>query len=220
MPKNRLAAFIVRRYPRAWRERYEQEMLAVLDEASIDWHLLFDLARTCISEHANRPVGPFGELRMLQLRWIGRFIAAYVLAICLAFLGWSLAGWSYAHGYVVDLDGGVSFGIQMLLLMRSFAAAAALTGRRWLALSRTEFLAWLVVAAGSAAAHRLSFLAVADLSWNQGRYTGPSLTDLVFMLSMPLMFLVTGTTTAMDRWKRMRSLRTRPNVPTKILGLE
>ena len=45
-----LARRIVRSHPRAWRARYEQEMLALLEASPGHWRTVVDLARGCASE--------------------------------------------------------------------------------------------------------------------------------------------------------------------------
>ena len=45
-----LARRIVRSHPRAWRVRYEQEMLALLEASPVHWRTVVDLARGCASE--------------------------------------------------------------------------------------------------------------------------------------------------------------------------
>jgi hypothetical protein len=45
MRAQRLARLIVGRYPREWRERYEREMLALVEQSPSCWRDVFDLAR-------------------------------------------------------------------------------------------------------------------------------------------------------------------------------
>ena len=45
-----LAAAIVERYPRAWRDRYADEMLALIEDLGAGWLDVIDLARGCSSE--------------------------------------------------------------------------------------------------------------------------------------------------------------------------
>lgn len=45
-----LAAAIVARYPRAWRGRYADEMLALIEDRGTGWWDVIDLARECSSE--------------------------------------------------------------------------------------------------------------------------------------------------------------------------
>lgn len=47
---SRLAAAIVERYPRAWRDRYADEMLALIEDLGAGWWDVIDLARGCSSE--------------------------------------------------------------------------------------------------------------------------------------------------------------------------
>jgi hypothetical protein len=53
----RIAGAIVRRYPRRWRARYEQEMLALLDQRPPTFLEVLDLARGCVSESTPPTIG-------------------------------------------------------------------------------------------------------------------------------------------------------------------
>jgi hypothetical protein len=46
----KLATGIVARYPRAWRERYADEVLALVEDRSAGWGDVFDLIRNAITE--------------------------------------------------------------------------------------------------------------------------------------------------------------------------
>jgi hypothetical protein len=46
----KLAAAIVARYPRGWRERYADEMLALFEDRGVHWRDAIDLVRGCLSE--------------------------------------------------------------------------------------------------------------------------------------------------------------------------
>jgi hypothetical protein len=46
----RLAAVIVARYPRAWRARYADEVLALVEDGGAGWRDVFDLARNAVTE--------------------------------------------------------------------------------------------------------------------------------------------------------------------------
>src|SRR5476649_2357975 len=43
----RISRALVRRYPRAWRQRYGDEMLALIDDAGSTWKHTLDLAIGC-----------------------------------------------------------------------------------------------------------------------------------------------------------------------------
>jgi hypothetical protein len=48
----RLAAFVIRCYPRRWRERYADEVLALVEDVGIGWFGVLDLARGALRERA------------------------------------------------------------------------------------------------------------------------------------------------------------------------
>ena len=48
--RSRLARSIVERYPRGWRDRYGDEVCALLDDGRVTWADVFDLFRGCVSE--------------------------------------------------------------------------------------------------------------------------------------------------------------------------
>jgi hypothetical protein len=48
----------LRLYPRAWRERYEAEMLAVLEGRPVDWRDRVDLVRGALDAHVHPTIGP------------------------------------------------------------------------------------------------------------------------------------------------------------------
>jgi hypothetical protein len=48
----------LRLYPRAWRERYESEMLAVLEGRPIDWRTRVDLVRGALDAHVHPTTAP------------------------------------------------------------------------------------------------------------------------------------------------------------------
>jgi hypothetical protein len=54
----RLARAIVRRYPAAWRERYEAELLALIEDAPPRWRDVVDLGRGSLVERAGAVVEP------------------------------------------------------------------------------------------------------------------------------------------------------------------
>lgn len=49
---SRVARAIIRRYPRAWRERYEVELLGFIEDTPVRWRDVLDLARGCVVERA------------------------------------------------------------------------------------------------------------------------------------------------------------------------
>ena len=81
----RLAQALVRRYPAAWRERYEQEVSALIDDTSIRFGDLAELLRGLLTERArelvaadDRPTRTAATIALLKVGFV------------LAFLGLSL----------------------------------------------------------------------------------------------------------------------------------
>ena len=63
----------LRLYPRDWRERYEDEMLAVLEERSAGARLHFDLARGALDAHTHplrQPVAPVLAALIAGIAWV------------------------------------------------------------------------------------------------------------------------------------------------------
>ena len=58
----RLVAFVIRCYPRRWRERYADEVLALVEDVGIGWLGALDLARGALRERAI-------ELDVLMFAW-------------------------------------------------------------------------------------------------------------------------------------------------------
>lgn len=56
--RKRLAHSIVRRYPQPWRERYEDELLALIEDSPLRLGDILDLARGCVVERARALVEP------------------------------------------------------------------------------------------------------------------------------------------------------------------
>jgi hypothetical protein len=89
-----IGARLVRGYPRPWRGRYEAEVLALLDDASVRWRDVADLARGLLVERmrstfepGDRPVVTLTAILMVHVAKIGTMLgAAYAL-------GWTLQSW-------------------------------------------------------------------------------------------------------------------------------
>jgi hypothetical protein len=71
--------WLVRLYPPAWRDRYEKEFLAVLEERPITPSIAFDVCRGAADAWLRGPRGPLGPVG------IGLSLAAY------SFASWVLA---------------------------------------------------------------------------------------------------------------------------------
>jgi hypothetical protein len=83
--------WLVRLYPPRWRERYEKEFLAVLEEHRITPSIAFDVCRGAADAWLRGPRGPLGIVG------IGLALAAYALA------SWVLA--ATRRAWVGPVDG-------------------------------------------------------------------------------------------------------------------
>jgi hypothetical protein len=74
MRSDRLARTLLRLYPRAWRERYGEELLALIDDAGLTWRIVADVIAGATVERVralmvmrNRPRDPIAEARAKTL---------------------------------------------------------------------------------------------------------------------------------------------------------
>ena len=114
----------LRLYPRAWRERYEPEMLAVLEARPPDWRARLDLARGAWDAHAAPMIPPRIPL-----------IAALVAGVA-----WIVAGLASATQPIApDWPGylGAPLPIGLLGAVAAFRVVVAL-GSRWESLRHAE----------------------------------------------------------------------------------
>jgi hypothetical protein len=92
---HRLAHRIVRLYPAAWRERYQDEMLALIDQTECSWRMTLDLASGAVVEWVHAVANPSGQ--GAQLRWALalrstlRFTLSTALAIAVMVISRALA---------------------------------------------------------------------------------------------------------------------------------
>jgi hypothetical protein len=97
---SRLARRLVRAYPPAWRERYQDEIVGLIDETECSWRMAVDLAGGAVYEWAHAVVHPAGEGDALQkilevrkaMRWFGAISFALVLTFGAPWIG-SLINW-------------------------------------------------------------------------------------------------------------------------------
>jgi hypothetical protein len=99
MQKSRLAPRLVRLYPRAWRERYEDEFLALLDQTPLTASIAVDLLVCAIRERvrATMHFDPQPVSRAREL-WRGGIIT--VVLVCGMSAGsWLVGSWLRESGY-------------------------------------------------------------------------------------------------------------------------
>jgi hypothetical protein len=85
---HRLGRWLVNRYPRPWRERYGEELLALLDDSGLRWGDILDLARALVVERARALIEP-ADHPTLAAAIIG--VATYLQALVLAILAYGVA---------------------------------------------------------------------------------------------------------------------------------
>jgi hypothetical protein len=137
----------LRLYPRAWRERYEPEMLAVLQARPLDWRARLDLARGAWDAHAHPPTPP----------------PVPMVASVIAGVAWIAAGLASATqplppdwpGFLVEtlpvgLIGAVAAFRVVLALGRRSGIAAPRGSAGALAIAIAGHLSWIVVLAVAA----------------------------------------------------------------------
>jgi hypothetical protein len=81
----RLAQALVRRYPAAWRERYEREVSALIDDTSIRFRDLAELLRGLLTERArelvasdDRPMRTAATIGLLKVGFVLAFIGSAI----------------------------------------------------------------------------------------------------------------------------------------------
>ena len=111
-----MARWLVRCYPRMWRRRYENEILALLDEAGTGWRQVADLAQGVVREWLDpcqtEAAGDRGFWRQSG-RWLLVAVRAYV-AMCLACGALILAEW-LSHESLAALRHPASLGLRDLV---------------------------------------------------------------------------------------------------------
>jgi hypothetical protein len=108
----RLVRRLVRLYPRAWRARYEEEFVALLDARDLGWRELIDIGRCAGRE-------------WLRLTWIGRALAftleAYMTAVAYSLAVASVGSLITGVGrFLMGLEPTVTLPFLSLELVKSF----------------------------------------------------------------------------------------------------
>jgi hypothetical protein len=147
----------LRLYPRAWRERYEPEMLAVLEARPPDWRARLDLARGAWDAHAAPMTPP-------QIPLIAALVAG---------VAWIVAGLASATqplapdwpGYLAE-----TLPIGLLGAVAAFRVVVALGRRSGVAAPRGSAAALAIAIAGYAL--WITVLAIAAVGGPYGAITG------------------------------------------------
>jgi hypothetical protein len=151
----RLARFLVRHYPRAWRERYEDELLALLEEDPAGVLSVLDLVRGLVRQ---RLIEAFrwrpGEQARLGMAGLGEMLALLGLGVLLSLIAMPAASWAAARGLHADPNWmAVVVVFPLAAPLRWIFAMMARRGSEWrwtlvgdaeLALWCAGFFAWCV----------------------------------------------------------------------------
>lgn len=113
--KARWASVIVRRYPHAWRERYEDEVLALVEGGAVTLRDLADLARGCVIERARALIEP-GDHPMRASLWFGlvAITLSLVVGVGFALTGHAIGVW-FRHVFGV-LPSGLAFSGELAVI--------------------------------------------------------------------------------------------------------
>lgn len=139
---NRLKHWLVRLYPRAWRERYGDELLDLIETEGADLHACYDIAKVALTERlfdrsglrAAEPMRGGGTLA-LTLRTPSALIPLIMSAVAFLLVMATVAAFGISH----EKDEGVTAHLFQLLIIGQLPFLAwfhirALRGRRVIAI--------------------------------------------------------------------------------------
>jgi hypothetical protein len=217
---------LIRLYPRAWRERYGAELLALLEATPMTSGVRADLLRGAAREWVEQVVRP-GDTAcpypLLLVRQVVRLAGLTALSWCLVLAAWPLAEWLHVNGFVMP---GNARGLLLGMLVSARGSLALFVGMQrghsvW-AVGRGEFVIWVGVAFVGAVAHILDPLELRQLPWNRGMNSALEQSDLVLYVFNWLAMTVLGSRGAArdaqlaEAWRsRKRAMK----VPSSPLGL-
>jgi hypothetical protein len=141
---------IVRLYPRAWRERYEDEMRALLEQTPPSSRVVWDLARGLGSEWAQAlTLGATEWCRRESVRLTGllfrRMAIGAAVGYSAAVAAWHLGSELHAAGYGLTRLSFVHEAIYIAGWFRTVLVAQSvinLGGPQWLLVRRPEAMLW------------------------------------------------------------------------------
>ena len=217
-----LAHRLVRLYPRAWRERYGDEVLALMEDDAVGVGTIVEFLIALTTEWAHALTGwrP-GERTRLTLGGLADMTALYVAGALLALAAVPIAGWVHAAepGFSISPLGWpfavyILAPIRMCFTMMAYGAGGALP--RW-AIGRVELSLWLVAAF-------LSSFAVALFHLNASGNSHGEAWWVIALRGSSVQLLALSTKRQFRRAHRTRELleaakRARREVPHNILGL-
>lgn len=225
MRLSRLARALLRMYPRPWRERYEDEVLRLMEDDPPDLAALMDLTRALGRERVFatlrwRP----GESARLAAAGLGDMALLSGVGALMALLAVPTAAWAGAHGVHSD-----PAWLAVLVIfpfaapLRWIAASLALNGDRWRwALVRDwELPIWSAIFFATCVVSCLPHVTTLGLST-------PPLTQPLWTVAArgtQLQLFALGTRRQFDRTQRAKALREaaraarRNQLPRRPLGL-
>lgn len=138
--KDRVVHALVRLYPRAWRERYEEEFLALLADREPSWRDVPDISGAVAREWSRTVLTPRTELAALQRSSLGRLVASLIGAVAIDRAAALVAGVLQGRGWQAPFAESLLFAIQTAATLRCLLAQRSFTG----GVSRLELSAWVM----------------------------------------------------------------------------
>ena len=217
-----VARKLVRLYPRAWRERYEDEFIAFLDaRGNLTWSDAIDILGA-VGREWGRAIGhwtvpePADELQALRRQAVFDLVVigltAALLEILARVIAGVLGGWTFGGGLAVLMFVQAAVAIRCAFMYRR-------TSKRLLQVGERELVVWLTVILAAAVLAHLDppRLPLALDSWFLRVSLQPA-----FNLFFSVSFLMLSTPAAVLRIERRRVLfdrRRHASVPSNPLGL-
>jgi len=207
MSSSRWARALLRLYPRAWRARYEDEVLGLLDDDPADFRTLVDLARGLGRERMVallewRP----GEAARLTAASFGEMASLLGIGALLSLLAVPTAAWAGAHG----AHSGPAWLAVLVVFpfaapLRWLVASTALNGGRWrwALVSDRELPIWGAIFFVTCVASFLPHVTTTGL-------TTPALNQPLWMVALrgtQVQLFAMATRRQFDRAQRAKALR-------------
>jgi hypothetical protein len=163
----RLARAIVRRYPAAWRERYEAELLALIVDSPPRWRDVVDLGRGSLVERARAVVEPAAHPKLAAAAVLAaRYVLLPTVLMTAALGAGATLRWTFGPLSEAAAD---AAGVAALLTIAALGLAWLVRGARSV---RAGTQRWSVGLAGGLAWLGLVILLLIVLSWTDGAPEG------------------------------------------------
>lgn len=152
---------LLRLYPRVWRERYEDEMRALLEQLPVSRSVRRDLVRGLLTEWSRLiSAGVVERFRGQRARQVFRaygFLAfCYVATIAAGFFGDTLV----ESGYLLTTATASDTAVFVIISVRAAVAwVSVLSGtRRWLLVRHVEMMGWAMLTIAALTVNRIEAL--------------------------------------------------------------